>query len=105
MLRIWLVKGIIGALVVLVIFIGVQVLRIWFFSTRFSYNQIPFERKLSQPRLRILFLGDSTAVGTGARDSRGSVAGYFGQDFPKAEIVNISRNGKRLHELAGEFPL
>lgn len=63
-----------------------------------------FTRKLAQPRLKFLFVGDSTALGTGATDNTQSVAGWFGQDFPQAEIDNNSANGKRITQLAREFP-
>lgn len=53
---------------------------------------------------RILVLGDSTAVGTGTQDPRGSVAGRFGQDYPNAEIVNLSINGLEAAQLDANFP-
>ena len=68
-----------------------------------AYDAVLFEREIPQPRLKFLFLGDSTAVGTGAKSPAQSTAGYFGQDFPDAAIVNISRNGKRIHELLTEL--
>ncbi|MBL8013446.1 MAG: SGNH/GDSL hydrolase family protein [Candidatus Omnitrophica bacterium] len=70
---------------------------------RGNYHQKPYQRTLAHPELRFLFLGDSTAVGTGAKTSQGSTAGYFASDFPEAQIVNRGRNGKRLHELVGEL--
>lgn len=68
-----------------------------------AYTQIPFERRIPEAQLKILFLGDSTAVGTGAASNTQSTAGYFGQDFPDADITNISRNGKKLSGLLKEF--
>ena len=68
-----------------------------------SYEQVPFNRKLPQPNPKFLFLGDSTAVGTGASDNQQSTAGYFAHDFPDAQIVNISHNGKKIHELLTEL--
>jgi lysophospholipase L1-like esterase len=53
---------------------------------------------------RILVLGDSTAVGTGTKDNKGSTAGRFGQDFPNAEIINLSINGLKAAELDDDFP-
>ena len=50
-------------------------------------------------------MGDSTAVGTGARDNRQSIAGCFSRDFPAAHIDNISRNGKKIGELRRELAM
>lgn len=73
-------------------------------STRGVYYDRPaYNRSMPQAGLRFLFLGDSTAVGTGAGDPSQSTAGYFGQDFPTAEIVNISRNGQKVYELLASF--
>lgn len=59
-----------------------------------------FERRRADGRPRILVTGDSTAVGTGASHPSRSVAGRLGADFPVAEIVNLSRNGWKLGEVA-----
>ncbi len=53
---------------------------------------------------RILVMGDSTAVGTGVTDPRGSIAGRFGQDFPGAEIRNLGINGLKVAGLLEHFP-
>lgn len=68
-----------------------------------SYDQTPFNRPLPESRLKFLFLGDSTAVGTGSDDNSRSTAGYLGEDFPDAEITNISHNGQKIHELLASF--
>lgn len=61
-------------------------------ATAFSYP-------VSDAELRILFVGDSTAVGTGVKNPIESTAGWFHQDFPQAEIVNISKNGVKINEI------
>jgi lysophospholipase L1-like esterase len=64
--------------------------------------------RFEQPREggvpRILVVGDSTAVGTGVTDPRGSIAGRFGQEFPRADIRNAGINGLTALELARDFP-
>ncbi len=64
----------------------------------------PFEQHPENPRLRILVLGDSTAVGTGVTDPRGSIAGRLGTDFPDADIRNLGINGLRMAGLEANFP-
>lgn len=48
----------------------------------------------------VLVLGDSTGYGTGATKSSESIAGLLGTDFPNARIVNKSKNGRTIGELA-----
>lgn len=64
----------------------------------------PYQQKGLTGHPRILVLGDSTGVGTGTASNKGSIAGRFGQDFPNAEIVNLSVNGLKTGELDASFP-
>lgn len=48
---------------------------------------------------RILIIGDSTAVGTGASSPLFSTAGRLGQDYPLADITNLGVNGSKVAEL------
>lgn len=50
------------------------------------------------PRYRVLFLGDSTAVGTGAADPANSLAGRFHIDHPAAAITNMGENGLKVED-------
>ncbi len=43
--------------------------------------------------VKILILGDSTAVGTGASSAKDSIAGRLAKDFPRSEIRNLGKNG------------
>jgi lysophospholipase L1-like esterase len=49
--------------------------------------------------MKILVLGDSTAVGTGAKDPKNTTAGRLSSLFPNAALLNISRNGMKMAEL------
>lgn len=53
----------------------------------------PFERKNPGAARRILVVGDSTGVGTGAARPEESVAGRIAAEFPSVEVVNLARNG------------
>ncbi len=64
----------------------------------------PYEQHPNHPRLKILVLGDSTAVGTGVSNPHGSIAGRFGADFPDADIQNFGINGLRVSGLQEQFP-
>lgn len=52
-----------------------------------------FERKNPSATHRILVVGDSTGVGTGAARPEESVAGRIAAEFPSVEVVNLARNG------------
>lgn len=62
-----------------------------------------FERETADGSPRILVMGDSTAVGTGA-SPEGSVAGRFGAAFPNATIRNVSENGWKIGDVLAAFP-
>ena len=49
--------------------------------------------------MKILVLGDSTAVGTGVDDPKKSTAGRLSERYPEAEVNNISQNGLKTREL------
>ena len=63
----------------------------------------PFEIKNPAATHRILVVGDSTGVGTGAARPEESVAGRIAGEFPGVEIVNLSRNGAKLKDTLGQL--
>lgn len=68
----------------------------------------PFQRALAAPQRRLLVVGDSTAVGTGASSPAGSVAGLLAQAYPDLEVENRGRDGAKfadvLRQLDGDEP-
>jgi lysophospholipase L1-like esterase len=54
-----------------------------------------FAQAPQQPAARLLVLGDSTAVGTGAGRPVDSVAGRIGRAFPHLSIVNRGQDGAK----------
>jgi lysophospholipase L1-like esterase len=61
------------------------------------------QRSPAQPSLRLLIVGDSTAVGTGATAPEASVAGLLGQHFPGLQIVNRARDGAKFGALLDQL--
>jgi lysophospholipase L1-like esterase len=57
-----------------------------------------FERHAGTGGPRVLFVGDSIAVGCGAARPEDSIAGLIAQEFPDVTIVNRARNGARTIE-------
>ncbi len=64
---------------------------------------VPFSRSVPDATFRILVVGDSTAVGTGATTSTSSVAGLLGQRYPKAEITNLGVNGSKMRDIVRQM--
>ena len=62
-----------------------------------AQSAIPFEREGTG--LKILVIGDSTVVGTGASSAEQSIAGLVGKTFPEATIVNQGVNGAKVNDL------
>ncbi len=59
----------------------------------------PLQRGLAGPRARLLVVGDSTAVGTGASTPQTSLAGLLAKAFPQLHIENRARDGATFADL------
>lgn len=62
-------------------------------ARRLGRVTIPFCRFIDHPSATVMFIGDSTAVGTGAQHSTQSLAGRLAHDFPDATVINYGING------------
>ena len=60
----------------------------------------PFQRELPDCRRRVLVVGDSTGVGTGAADAQDSIAGLLAREFPDVAVTNRARNGAKAADVA-----
>jgi lysophospholipase L1-like esterase len=63
----------------------------------------PYSRRLGMRAPTMLLLGDSLAVGIGARKPCDTIAGLLAADFPAVSIVNCSRSGARTAELVRQL--
>jgi lysophospholipase L1-like esterase len=74
---------------------------------RLADNAVPFERRGEPHAPRVLVVGDSTGVGTGAARPEDSIAGLLALAFPDVSIVNRAQNGAKtldaITQLADEF--
>lgn len=64
---------------------------------------LPFQAQPLQPAYRLLVVGDSTAVGTGASSPERSLVGQIGSQHPDWEIRNLARNGARFADLPAQL--
>ncbi len=96
-------KKITKMIVVLFLFIilitSVQFLRVYNCIKLGNENIEPWQRSKPNAVYKVLFAGDSTAVGTGVSDNAQSTAGLLSRDFPDFDVENHSRNGLRLKGL------
>ncbi|MBA3788875.1 hypothetical protein H0X32_00575 [Patescibacteria group bacterium] len=60
---------------------------------------VPYEQHPVNATGSFLVAGDSTAFGTGTRDSKNSTGGRLGAQYPMANIRNVSKNGLKLQGL------
>ena len=72
-------------------------------SSELTRASKPLQRMPLQPALRLLIVGDSTAVGTGASAPDASVAGLLGQGFPRLLIENRARDGATFAEILAQL--
>jgi lysophospholipase L1-like esterase len=72
-------------------------------SKELARQATPFDAEPARPTRRLLVVGDSTAVGTGASSSAQSLFGLIGRDHPDWQIENLAANGARYADLPGQL--
>ena len=63
----------------------------------------PVQQRPADATVRLLVVGDSTAVGTGADTPAASVAGRLASGHPKLWVENRARNGARFADVAAQL--
>lgn len=61
------------------------------------------QRVPADPAQRMLIVGDSTGVGTGATSPQTSLAGLLAQAWPRLEIENRAENGAKLADVGDQL--
>lgn len=98
--------------VLLALLIGIAGLGIYEFSvlgsrihrgTRIAKASRPFQLASPGAARRILVVGDSTGVGTGAARPEESVAGRIAEEFPGVEVVNLAGNGAKASDVVAQL--
>lgn len=86
---------VVGAFLVNAVFLGMRLYQ----GVKLAGQSHAFQLHKNQAHKRVLIVGDNTGVGTGALEPAHSIAGRISQDFPAAEIINLSRNGAGIPEV------
>lgn len=63
----------------------------------------PFQNNPDTPAMRVLVVGDSTAVGTGASSASESLAGLMARQHPQTQIENRARDGARFADVLAQL--
>ena len=105
-----LLKTILAVIVVVILFLLFQAFRTQHYiqvgvTLADAADSVKFSQSPSNPNMRILIIGDSTIVGTGADDPQKSLAGLVGGTFPKAVVVNTGVNGLKTKSLRNDIEL
>ncbi len=72
-------------------------------SRKLAQASEPFSIRPPGATTRLLVVGDSTGVGTGASAARYSVAGRIAGDHPNLEIINRAADGARFADVARQL--
>ena len=92
----YFIKLTISFIIVFLIWGVLQLITIQLYRGKVDYGIQPWQQYNPSAKMKVLFAGDSTAVGIGATDNAMSTSGWFSKDFPDAHVENHSRSGLRL---------
>ncbi len=95
----YFIKLIISVTIVFLIWGVLQLISIQLYAGKVDYEIQPWQQHNPSAKMKVLFAGDSTAVGIGATANTMSTSGWFSKDFPDAHVENHSRSGLRLGDL------
>ncbi len=72
-------------------------------SAELARRSEPLQQTPAAATVRLLIVGDSTAVGTGASTAQRSLAGLLAQDHPGLRIDNRARDGAKFADVLTQF--
>ncbi|MGQ2981738.1 MAG: SGNH/GDSL hydrolase family protein [Polaromonas sp.] len=72
-------------------------------SVELARQSEPFQTAPQDARARLLVVGDSTAVGTGASSPAASLAGLIASEHPRLAIVNRAADGAKYEDIARQL--
>lgn len=72
-------------------------------SAELARQSEPFQAAPAQAMGRLLVVGDSTAVGTGASSPAQSVAGLLAREHPRLAITNLGEDGAKFEAIARQL--
>ncbi len=91
-------------IIFVVLFYVIKMLDILTSNQKVARKSAAYSSTVASDR-KILILGDSTAVGTGADRPEDTIAGMLAHDFPKTQIINLAKNGAITSDLVRQTNL
>lgn len=82
-----------------IVFLLVRIAHFSHRAVEFGKKAQPFTQHRKDAQKKILVIGDSTAVGTGAMYPEYSLVGRLATDLPDVQIINAAQNAMNLKEL------
>jgi lysophospholipase L1-like esterase len=98
-----LILALILVVIGIIIYQAVRINRLAQKGGQLAINTVAFTQESPQPTARVVFIGDSSAVGTGAARPEESVPGRMGAEHPTVQIDNLAKNGRRVSDLVDTF--
>lgn len=81
-----------GLLIFLIVFDAIRMILIMIINKAVAHKTTPYSSE-NQTGKKILIVGDSTGVGTGAKDPKDTISGRLSVEYPHSHIMNLSSNG------------
>ena len=94
-----ILKIIICIVIVSLLLTAIQLIIVKIAIRKVTFDVQPWQKIQPNSLFKVLFAGDSSAVGRGLENNVFSVAGLFSHDFPQAHVENHSQNGLKLRGL------
>ena len=97
-----------GLIVLLIVYVAYQLIRTQHYitvGTELAHKAVAYSQHPKNPTFRILMVGDSTGVGTGASSPETSLAGLVGKKYPHADLINASVNGAKTRDVIKQLEL
>ncbi len=94
-MSIWtqIILGIFGILIIIIASITAVTLHRIRKAKSMAKNAVSFAQRYADGGKRLLFIGDSVLLGTGAEKPHLTIPGYFAAKYPQSHIVNVCDNG------------
>lgn len=86
------------AILFIIVFNAIRITIILLTNKQLAFKSNPYT-STEESDDKILILGDSTAVGTGATKPDDTIGGLLARDFPHAQIINVGVNGSTVSDL------
>lgn len=89
---------VLNAIIFLIVFHAIKMILFLTLNKQLGLTTKPYSSENLAER-KILILGDSTAVGTGASSPEDTIAGRLAHDFPHSQVINLAKNGGLIRDL------